>query len=179
MRIAGVDPGVTGAIALFVVSDVRIELMECHDLPTMLRNKTGNAQEVNGPAFAKLVDRLQPDRVYIERVRGMVKGPGAAGQRGGAVQSFNFGDTFGVLKGVIYGRMTPLELVVPEAWKKKFSLMGAEKDASRAVAQRLFPTADLERKKDVGRAEAILIGYYGAQLQARMAAPDPFEEPKR
>lgn len=55
-----------------------------------------------------------------------------------------------------------VELVTPQQWKRHHGLLGADKDAARAVASRMFPGASLARTRDVGRADALLIAAYGA-----------------
>lgn len=163
MRIVGIDPGVSGAIAMLIDGT----LSGVVDMPTVARTVGKSAkQEVNGAALAKLLRAFEPEFAYLERVNAMpavVSGAGGkVAKRGmGAASAFNFGESFGRIRGVLEALEIPYELVTPQKWKKAAGLVGAQKDASRARAQMLYPTAKLERKKDVGRAEALLIARFG------------------
>jgi len=146
---AGIDPGVTGAIA-FLNDD--LSLIEVLDMPTMLL--TGKKQQVNAAALANILrDWGNGATAYLERVSAM---PGQ-----GVASMFNFGMGFGIIKGVLGALQIPMVLVSPVTWKKRAGLQGKEKDASRTLAQQLYPAAPLGRKKDIGRADAILIARYG------------------
>lgn len=183
--IAGIDPGITGALALLgsgasqtpsatpelFATDPRgpqasLKVIAVHDLPTMQRGKTGNKQQINAHSLAGLLRRYDIEHAYLELVKGAPRMKGGQ-SRMGTTSAFNFGHTFGVLEGVLAVLEIPYTLVPPERWKKAAGLVGAEKDVSRTHAIRVFPSiaGELERKKDVGRAEAILIGYYGRRLQ--------------
>ena len=157
--IIGIDPGITGAIAVFVNGGA----LDVYDIPTMQRNKTGTAQMVNGPALANMLEGRGIEHAYLELVKGMprIKGGGSSM---GATSAFNFGRTFGALEQALASAKIPVTLVPPEVWKRRAGLVGAEKDASRTLALRCWPTfaEKLARKKDVGRAEALLIARYGA-----------------
>ena len=78
---------------------------------------------------------------------------------------FNFGTSYGMVIGVAAALEMPLVLVRPAIWKKRAGVPGksTDKDMARTIAQRLYPTAPLGRKKDVGRADAILIARYGRE----------------
>lgn len=156
--VCGIDPGITGAIAILDGE----QLMECWDMPTVKRSaaKSSNKQEVNAAALAAILRGRRPALVYVERVNAM---PNTATKRGmGAASAFNFGDSFGRIIGVLAALEIPYDLVHPQTWKKRAGLIGADKDFSRTLAQQLYPAAELARKKDVGRAEAILIARYGS-----------------
>lgn len=146
--IIGIDPGNTGAIAVLGEDGI---LHEVHDMPLMAN---GKKQQVNPSELRRILD-LQFEgtpKVIIEKVSAM---PGQ-----GVSSMFNFGMGFGVLQGVVAGLGFPLYLVTPQAWKKHFNLIGKDKDNARTVAQQLYPDAPLGRKKDIGRADAILIARY-------------------
>jgi crossover junction endodeoxyribonuclease RuvC len=81
----------------------------------------------------------------------------------GVTSSFNFGINFGILKGAIGSLNIKPTLVTPQAWKKHFKLIGKPKDDSRLLAQKLFPSSSLSRKKDCDRADALLLGLYYIQ----------------
>ena len=140
--ICGIDPGMTGAIALLYQNG----FSEIHDMPVI-------GKGVDGREVAAILTEFRPDHIYIERVN-------AFGM--GRTSAFNFGHGHGVLIGVMQTLDIPHTLVMPQAWKKHFGL-SRNKDESRALATRLFPAiADqFKRKKDDGRAEAILIAKYG------------------
>lgn len=146
----GIDPGNTGAIA--VIDDTN-SVVELHDMPLMAN---GKKQQVNPAA---LTEMLAPWRGYavvrVERVSAM---PGQ-----GVSSMFNFGMGFGVIQGVVAALGIPIELVTPQSWKKKANLIGKDKDNARTLAQQLYPGASLARKKDIGRADAILIARFGGK----------------
>lgn len=146
----GIDPGISGAIA-FVSTGPIGGLMGVHDMPVM---KLGKSSRVNASALTKLLSSYVHVQCHavIERVSAMPKQ--------GVVSVFTFGHSAGILEGVVPALGIPYELVTPHVWKKHFNLIGAGKEASRAKAIQLYPGAPLERKKDVGRAEAILLARY-------------------
>ena len=75
---------------------------------------------------------------------------------------FNFGQSFGVLKGICAAMQLSLYFVRPVKWKKYFNLLNAEKDASRTKVIEIFPkiSSKLSRKKDINKADAILISIF-------------------
>ena len=99
-------------------------------------------------------DQKEEISVIIERVSAM---PGQ-----GVTSMFNFGQSFGVIKGIFSTLEIPIYFVSPAKWKKHFNLIGSEKDASRTKAIELFPkfSNEISRKKDANKADAILIGKY-------------------
>ena len=161
--IAGIDPGITGAIAWMgdVADPTPLVLLE--DMPTMQRGKTGNKQQINAAELARMLRDNPPTHVYLEHVMGAPRKTGG-GSVMGAASAFNFGHSFGVIQGVLGALGIPYELVTPAVWKKRANLVGAEKDMSRTRAIELFPmeAKRLARKKDVGRAEALLIAMFGS-----------------
>lgn len=153
--IVGVDVGISGAVA-FLEADGSFGSV--YDMPTMPSGR-GKRQQVNPAALAQLLrERLDgvlgPHSVIVERVATM--------PRQGVASQGSLMCSFGIVQGVLAGLKLPCELVTPQMWKKAFSL-GADKDVSRSVAQRLYPMAPLGRKKDHGRAESLLIARYGWQ----------------
>ena len=80
----------------------------------------------------------------------------------GVTSMFNFGQSFGVLKGVCSAMQLPMYFVRPAKWKKYFNLINSEKDASRTKAIQIFPyiSPQLSRKKDANKADAILIACF-------------------
>jgi len=157
MRHVGVDPGATGALALFEGS----RLLEVEDMPTVVvrRGKTDKA-EVDGHALADLLRRWQPTAGYVELVGGMT------GQSASA--AFNFGRAAGAVEYglVLFG--AKVRRIAPATWRRGLKV-NVGKDGSRAMATTLWPTfaQQFRRKKDDGRAEAALIGYFGHQQDER------------
>ncbi len=135
--ILGIDPGETGAIGM-VTPGVEVWDMPAtpHDLATLLRTFDPSTT-----------------RVYVESVHSM--------PRQGVVSTFKFGKQYGEIIGVLAAYGFPFVLVSPEKWKTAMGLRGKEKNASRALAQRMYPTASLSRVRDHGRAEALLLACYG------------------
>jgi crossover junction endodeoxyribonuclease RuvC len=145
MKILGIDPGLGGALALIGDGFLAVE-----DMPVM---GVGRQKVVNGAQVANIVDRWEPDTVMLERVHAMPKQ--------GVVSAFRFGQVLGTIEGIVLGINIPLRYCTPQKWKKHFRL-NADKEQARMQAIRLFPSlADqLSRKKDDGRAEALLIAKY-------------------
>ena len=92
--------------------------------------------------------------VVVEQVSAM---PGQ-----GVTSMFNFGQSFGILKGICTAMQLPMYFVRPAKWKKYFNLLNSEKDASRTRAIEIFPyfSSQLSRKKDSNKADAILIASF-------------------
>ena len=146
----GIDPGLSGAIALL---DEANNLIELRDMPTMKASKTKN--QVNAAELSGIISAMGPGaRAIVEKVSAM---PGQ-----GVSSMFNFGKSAGVIEGVLAAKRIPVEFVTPQKWKKAAGLIGKDKDMSRTKAIQLYPNAPLARKKDIGRADAILIARFGA-----------------
>ncbi len=145
--ILGIDPGNTGAIAWLSTEG---HLIEVHDLPVV---------KGSGLIEAVLVDMIRArsdvHHAWIERV--------ASSPQMGVVSAFNFGMGYGKIKGVLAACGIPLTEVTPAKWKGALRL-SSDKSASRARAAQLWPglAGTFARVKDDGRAEAALIGLYGA-----------------
>lgn len=154
MRLAGIDPGITGAIAVLEDGSIRA----VYDLPVTPK-ATGKGQALNAALLARMVAELRIDAALIEAQRPMTK----QGVRQGVTSVFSLGRTTGVLEGVLAAVGVPYELVEPAVWKRAAGLLKAEKDMSRTKALQLFPgqAEQLQRKKDHGRAEAMLIAWHG------------------
>jgi crossover junction endodeoxyribonuclease RuvC len=145
--ILGIDPGISGAIA-FYFPGVPARA------PRTFRSRPARSTP---PAWRSRIRKMRPDVAVIERVSSM---PGQ-----GVASTFKFGASFGVVCGVLATLEIPCHRVSPAVWKRHFRLP-ANKEASRALALRLFPaTAEhFSRKKDHGRAEAALIARYGSEV---------------
>ena len=155
MLIIGIDPGISGSICFFQDGKI-IDVVE---MPTMTEGKK-NKKQVNGSQiFNEISDRItkldkKDIRVIIEQVSAM---PGQ-----GVTSMFNFGQSFGILKGICSAMQLPMYFVRPAKWKKYFNLINSEKDASRTRAIEIFPyfSGQLSRKKDSNKADAILIASF-------------------
>ena len=155
MLIIGIDPGITGSICFFkdgVIEDVV-------EMPTMNEGKK-NKKQVNGSQiFNEISERIKfidkkDIKVIIEQVSAM---PGQ-----GVTSMFNFGQSFGILKGLCSAMQLSTYFVRPAKWKKYYNLINSEKDASRTRAIEIFPyfSSNLSKKKDSNKADAILIASY-------------------
>ena len=155
MLIIGIDPGISGSICFFEDGKI-IEVIE---MPTMTDGKK-NKKQVNGSQiyneFSKRINKNQNQsiRVIVEQVSAM---PGQ-----GVTSMFNFGQSFGILKGICSAMQLPMYFVRPAKWKKYFNLLNSEKDASRARVIEIFPyfSSQLTKKKDTNKADAILIASF-------------------
>ena len=155
MLIIGIDPGITGSICFFEDGKI-IDVVE---MPNMAEGKK-NKRQVNGAQIyheiSKRIKNLEKKdiKVIIEQVAAM---PGQ-----GVTSMFNFGQSFGVLKGICAAMQIPMYFVRPTKWKKYFNLINSEKDASRTKAIEIFPhfSTQLSRKKDSNKADAILISSF-------------------
>ena len=153
MIIFGIDPGVSGAISVLENKKV----IEVFDMPTMIDGKK-NKKQVNGAQVTNIIkEKLNNDKeiiVVVEHVNAM---PGQ-----GVTSMFNFGQSFGVIKGVCAALSLPIYFVRPTKWKKHFNLIKTNKDASRTKVIQTYPeiSSKLSRKKDSNKADAILIARY-------------------
>ena len=154
MFIIGIDPGISGSICFFEDGKI-IEVIE---MPVMTEGKK-NKKQVNGAQiyneFLKRInDKDDEIRVVIEQVSAM---PGQ-----GVTSMFNFGQSYGILKGICSAMQLPMFFVRPAKWKKYFNLINSQKDASRTRAIEIFPyfSSQLSKKKDSNKADAILIASF-------------------
>jgi len=155
MLIIGIDPGISGAICFFEDGQVK----EIIDMPVMADGKK-NKRQINGPQvyneILKRINKFQKKDiiVVIEQVSAM---PGQ-----GVTSMFNFGQSFGVLKGICSAMQLSMFFIRPAKWKKYFGLIKTEKDASRTKVIEIFPyiSSQLSRKKDSNKADAILIASF-------------------
>ena len=150
----GIDPGLSGAIAVLADGAYR----HCFDMPTQGRGKAGR-QCVNAAALAAyLRGQMQTDRgAYVHAIIEDVSArPGQ-----GVTSMFRFGQALGAIEGVLAALSIPVTRVTPQRWKAAFRLTGTEKDAARGIAQDLYPDAPLSRKRDCGRADALLVARHG------------------
>ena len=158
MRIIGIDPGLSGAIA--ILEDNKIK--ELFDMPVMPDGKK-NKRQLNSALLVKLIkdniESLENTIMVVEQVNAM---PGQ-----GVTSMFNFGQTFGAIKGICAALGLPIFLVRPAKWKKYFELINSSKDASRTKAIEMYPSISeqLAKKKDVNKSDAILIARYYSETR--------------
>ena len=152
----GIDPGLTGAIV--AIMDNEIVVTDTTTISTKVGKKNKTLYDVQGmvAALKEFTDSKYDVRVALEKVHSM-KGQGVA-------STFSTGEGFGLWKGIITAMGFSMQLVTPQAWKKVMmdGTTGKDKDADRLRAIELFPEAydKLQRKKDHGRADALLIAEY-------------------
>lgn len=153
--VLGVDPGVSGALAVLDAGGVLVDHLH---MPVI---QGGKRARVNAAAVAQFLLGFQDQRLiaYVEQVGAM---PGQ-----GTASMFSFGHAAGTVEGVLAALGIPLELVAPAAWKRYYGLIGKPKDAARARAVQLYPQAPLSRKKDCALADALLLARYGLERAGR------------
>ena len=131
MRIFGIDPGIAGAIA--VLDDKKI--VDVKDLPTMSEGKK-NKRQLNSANLSQYISSNIVDFnttvVVVEQVNAM---PGQ-----GVTSMFNFGQTFGAIKGISATLKLPIFFTRPSKWKKHFELINSSKDASRTKVIEMYPS---------------------------------------
>ena len=155
MLIIGIDPGISGSLCFFRDGKI-LDLVEMPNMPEGKKNK----RQVNGAQIyneiSSRIDGLNREeiKIVIEQVSAM---PGQ-----GVTSMFNFGQSFGILKGICTAMQLPMYFVRPAKWKKYFNLLNSQKDASRTRAIEIFPyfSSQLSRKKDTNKADAILIASF-------------------
>ena len=162
MLTIGIDPGISGAICFMENS----KIIEVIDMPSMAEGKK-NKKQVNGSQVFNEITKhikdkeLNEIKVVIEHVSAM---PGQ-----GVTSMFNFGQSFGILKGICSAMNLSMYFVRPVKWKKHFNLINSSKDASRTKAIEIFPyfSKNLSKKKDANKADAILIASYFEETFAK------------
>ena len=158
MKIIGIDPGLSGAIA--VLEDKRV--LSIFDMPVMAEGKK-NKKQLNS---AQLVNILKENTKISEDVAVVVEQVNAMpGQ--GVTSMFNFGQTFGAIKGVCAALYLPIFFVRPSKWKKHFELINSAKDASRTKVIEMYPSLSnqLTKKRDVNKSDAILIARFYSETR--------------
>ena len=158
MKIIGIDPGLSGAIAILENNIVK----NIFDIPVMSEGKK-NKRQLNSALLVSLlrenIDKGEEIAVVVEQVNAM---PGQ-----GVTSMFNFGQTFGALKGICAALELPIYFVRPSKWKKHFELINSSKDASRTKAIEMYPnlSSQLAKKKDVNKSDAILIARFFSETR--------------
>ena len=158
MQIIGIDPGLSGGIA--ILEDNKVKML--FDMPVMSDGKK-NKRQLNSALLAQLIrdniKNVEDTAIVVEQVNAM---PGQ-----GVTSMFNFGQTFGAIKGICAALELPIFFVRPAKWKKHFELINSSKDASRTKVIEMYPSiADkLSKKKDVNKSDAILIARYYSETR--------------
>ena len=154
MKIIEIDPGLSGAIAILENNKV----LNIFDIPVMSEGKK-NKRQLNSALLVNLLkENINKENeeiaVVVEQVNAM---PGQ-----GVTSMFNFGQTFGALKGICAALELPIFFVRPSKWKKHFELINSSKDASRTKVIEMYPklSSQLSKKKDVNKSDAILIARF-------------------
>jgi len=153
MKIIGIDPGLSGAIAILENNKV----LNIFDIPVMSEGKK-NKRQLNSALMVNLlkenINKEEEVVVVVEQVNAM---PGQ-----GVTSMFNFGQTFGAIKGICAALDLPIFLVRPSKWKKHFDLINSSKDSSRTKVIEMYPSlsSQLSKKKDVNKSDAILIARF-------------------
>lgn len=163
MTVIGIDPGITGGLAML---DAQRKLIACAYMPVMV-TKTGKTR-INPAGLTDLLEAwtvggTTRPLIALELVNAMPSVPDKkTGQRRqlGATSGFSLGRSLGTIEGVIAALRMPVEEVSPRSWKQFYGLKGPDKEQSRAAAIKLYPGAALALKKDHAKAEAILIARY-------------------
>ncbi len=158
MRIIGIDPGLSGGIAILENNKVK----EMFDMPVMSDGKK-NKRQLNSALLVQLVrdniKDIEDTVMVVEQVNAM---PGQ-----GVTSMFNFGQSFGAIKGICAALGLPIFFVRPAKWKKHFELINSSKDASRTKVIEMYPyiAEKLSKKKDVNKSDAILIARYYSETR--------------
>ena len=153
MKIIGIDPGLSGAIAILENKNV----LKLFDMPVMAEGKK-NKKQLNSAQLVNIIkkniNKSDDIAVVVEQVNAM---PGQ-----GVTSMFNFGQTFGAIKGVCAALNLPIFFIRPSKWKKHFELINSSKDSSRTKVIEMYPSlsSQLSKKKDVNKSDAILIARY-------------------
>ena len=163
MLIIGIDPGINGAICLFKDGKI-VDVFEIPKMAVGKKNKSQvNASQIYNE-IQKAVEGEDKTKVIavIEQVSAM---PGQ-----GVTSMFNFGQTFGSIKGICAALGLPIFYVRPAKWKKHFELINSSKDASRTKVIEMYPSISsrLTKKKDVNKADAILIARYFRDCRSQL-----------
>ena len=154
IRIAGIDPGLTGAIAMMDVRAISTILVDIIDVPI---TGSGAKQSVDVILLQEWILRHGPRHAFLERAQAM--------PRQGASSGFKYGRVVGAIEAALMLCAVPLIVVEPSRWKRHFHLHGADKEGARQLTIRMFPREHrfFARRKDHNRSESVLIGIYGAQ----------------
>jgi len=145
--ICGIDPGFSGAIC--IIDDLKTILF-LEDMPIL----KGAKAELDEVLISNILSEYSVSDIYLEKAQTMPKqGISSAGR---------YMCSYGIVRGICVGKQISYTLVTPQRWKKYMcSDMPKGKDTSIIRAKQLFPQLQLPRKKDHGKAEALLIALWG------------------
>ena len=162
MKVVGIDPGLSGAIAILENNKV----IDIFDMPVMSEGKK-NKRQLNSAQLVNIIKESAANdediSVVVEQVNAM---PGQ-----GVTSMFNFGQTFGAIKGVCAALDLPIFFVRPSKWKKHFELINSSKDSSRTKVIEMYPSlsSQLAKKKDVNKSDAILIARFYTETRLKVS----------
>ena len=161
MLICGIDPGLSGAVALMEAGPSFVP--KILDMPTLALSRGGkNKREIDVRLLSQLIASHVPiAHAFVEQVGAM---PGQ-----GVSSVFAFGKAYGILIGVLGALGVPMTFVSPVKWKRDLGVP-ADKDGARARASQLLPGAadQWTRVKDSGRAESALLCLWGERYLANI-----------
>ena len=156
----GIDPGLSGAVAAL---DEQGKIITVQDVPVLTVKKAkGHKRVYVESQMATILESIKASApggrdsliVFLESVHAM---PGQ-----GVTSMFSMGTGLGIWLGILAALRIPYERVEPAKWKREMGIAsGSDKSASIVRASQLFPTASLSRKKDDGRADALLLAEWG------------------
>lgn len=157
-RVCGIDPGLSGGLAIIKAGPLTAQLLTAIDIPTAGEDAK---RRVDVSQVVRWLQEYEPDYAFIERAQAMPDQ--------GASSGFNYGRAVGYLEATCLAMFIPLHIIEVRAWKKVYSLPGKTNGGAEMARQRviqLFPDKAhlFARKKDHGRSEAVLIACYGAAL---------------
>jgi hypothetical protein len=164
--ILGIDPGLKGAYAFF--SSQTENIVQLGKMPLIPK---GRKFQIDAHQMAKDIKNsmLQTRFAVIEHV--------AARPGQGVVSMFTFGQTMGIVQGMVAAFQIPIVFVDPQAWKTPLQL-SSDKYESRLMASKIFPGLDFSKVSDDGRAEACLLAVYGALYHEKRFIEDAFSVPR-
>jgi crossover junction endodeoxyribonuclease RuvC len=148
MKYLGIDPGLSGALAIVETINGVPVLVDAIDMPS---TGSGAKMRVDTIAAASWIAKHAPSMACVERAQ--------AYPRQGSSSGFSYGRAVGAIEAAIALCQIPLTLVEASVWKRRLHLPGKDKEAARQRALQLFPAqhALLNLKRHHGRAEAALI----------------------
>jgi len=161
----GIDPGQNGALAFCYEEKERIKLF---DMPTK-KVPWKKAVAVSSICIYSILRKHHMPNNAKDRISQINLELVHAGHKQGVVSTFNFGSNFQAVISAVEIFLTirgnhsiPFNFISPQAWKRQHGLISKSKDTARILALKKFPylKEPLKRKKDVDRADAILIALY-------------------
>lgn len=151
--IMGIDPGLTGALAIYDLKQNKI--LALHDIPTI--RKSNGRRECDYYQCAAIIDVWAPTLMYavVEDVHSM--------PNQGVVSMFSFGKVSGALEGMLASSMVKYHKVKPAVWKAQLGL-SHRKEESLELAKKIFGSSF---GKNDGQAEAALLAHWGRMVLGR------------